>query len=149
MSKQPAPSISLAVPADIPDLADLAGQLGYPSTPEQVAGRFDTLNKKPDENAVFVAELDGRVAGWVHVHRYQLLVESPEAEIGGLVVDASLRGRGFGALLMEAAETWARGKGCPSVYLRSNTLRAEAHAFYQALGYRLIKSQYAFRKELP
>jgi GNAT superfamily N-acetyltransferase len=149
MSELPPTKIRLATPADVPDLTQLAGQLGYPSTTEQVAPRFDALTGKPDENALFVAEVGGRVAGWVHVHLYSLLVDDPEAEIGGLVVDASLRGQGLGAQLMAAAEAWAREKGCPSVYLRSNTLRSEAHTFYQGLGYRLIKSQYAFRKELP
>jgi GNAT superfamily N-acetyltransferase len=86
------------------------------------------------------------VVGWVHVHLYLLLVDDLEAEIGGLVVDADLRGQGVGAQLMAAAEAWARENGCQSVYLRSNTLRTEAHAFYRHLGYSLIKSQYAFRK---
>jgi GNAT superfamily N-acetyltransferase len=149
MSEMPPTRIRPSTPADIPDLAQLAGQLGYPSTPEQVARRFEALAGEPDENALFVAEVDGRVAGWVHVHLYSLLVDDPEAEIGGLVVDASRRGQGLGAQLMAAAEAWAREKGCPSVYLRSNTMRTEAHAFYQQLGYRLVKSQYAFRKELP
>jgi GNAT superfamily N-acetyltransferase len=149
MSELPPIKIRPATPADVHDLAELAGQLGYPSKPEQVAPRFEALAGKADENALFVAEMEGRVAGWVHVHLYCLLVDDPEAEIGGLVVDASLRGQGLGAQLMAAAEAWAREKGCPSVYLRSNTLRIEAHAFYQQLGYRLIKSQYAFRKELP
>ena len=148
MSAQPLPKIRLATPADAAGLADLASQLGYPSTPEQVAKRLDNLAEKPEENAVLVAELDGRVIGWVHVHLYLLLVDDREAEIGGLVVDADRRGQGVGAQLMAAAEAWAGGHGCQSVYLRSNTKRTEAHAFYKNLGYNLIKSQYAFRKFL-
>jgi GNAT superfamily N-acetyltransferase len=88
------------------------------------------------------------VVGFVHVHLYLLLVDDREAEIGGLVVDASVRGRGLGARLMAAAEAWSLEKGCSSVYLRSNTLRTRAHAFYKNLGYSIIKSQYAFRKML-
>jgi GNAT superfamily N-acetyltransferase len=137
-----------AIPADTSILAELATQLGYPSTSEQVASRFSTLNGRPDDDAVFVAELEGRVVGWVHVHLYLLLVDDREAEIGGLVVDADARGRGLGAQLMRAAEAWAVDKGCKSVYLRSNTLRTDAHAFYQQIGYRLIKRQFAFRKKL-
>jgi GNAT superfamily N-acetyltransferase len=146
MSAQPLPKIRLVIPADVTALADLASQLGYPSTPEQVANRLDNLAGKPEENAVLVAEIDGRVIGWVHVHLYLLLVDDREAEIGGLVVDADLRGQGVGAQLMAAAEAWAGQHGCQSVYLRSNTKRTEAHAFYKKLGYNLIKSQYAFRK---
>jgi len=133
---------------DIPALAELAAQLGYPSTLEQIQKRFDALEGKPEETIVFVAEIGGRVVGWVHVHIYSLLVDDPEAEIGGLVVDQSKRGQGIGAALMSAAETWAREKHCPSVYLRSNVIRTPAHEFYKNIGYTLVKSQYAFRKPL-
>ena len=148
MNVQQAATIRPATPDDASLLAELATQLGYPSTTEQVAKRFASLADASAENAVFVAEIHGRVVGWVHVHLYRLLVDDPEAEIGGLVVEASLRGQGLGAKLMGAAEAWAREMGCPSVYLRSNTKRTEAHTFYKNLGYSLVKSQYAFRKEL-
>jgi GNAT superfamily N-acetyltransferase len=49
---------------------------------------------------------------------------------------------------MQQAERWARGTGCPSVTVRSNVLRTGAHAFYQRLGYRLVKKQKVFRKRL-
>ncbi|MEW5829760.1 MAG: GNAT family N-acetyltransferase [Chloroflexota bacterium] len=133
---------------DTERLADLAAQLGYPSTPEQVRRRLGLLLDKAEENAVFVAETDGRVAGWVHVHIYSLLVDDPEAEIGGLVVDEQARGRGVGAALMRAAESWTKETGCASVYLRSNVIRTQAHEFYKRLGYTIVKSQYAFRKTL-
>ena len=133
---------------DIPALVELVAQLGYPSTPEQIQKRFDILTGKPDEAIVFVAQLNERVVGWVHVHIYNLLVDDPEAEIGGLVVDQSMRGQGIGAALMSTAETWAKEKHCPSVYLRSNVVRTPAHEFYKNIGYTLVKSQHAFRKTL-
>lgn len=129
-------------------LANLAGQLGYPSTVEQVCRRFEVLAQKSDENAVFVAEVNGKICGWVHAHTYKLLVDAPEVEIGGLIVDENMRGQGIGEQLMRAAEGWAREQGCASVYLRSNTLRTQAHEFYKRIGYTIIKSQYAFRKIL-
>ncbi len=134
--------------SDASALAGLAAQLGYPSTPGQVRRRLDTLTEKAAENEVFVAEAGGQVVGWVHVHIYRLLVDDPEAEIGGLVVDEQARGRGVGAALMQAAESWAKEKGCASVYLRSNVIRTQAHEFYKRLGYTIVKSQYAFRKAL-
>jgi GNAT superfamily N-acetyltransferase len=141
-------TIRPACTTDIERLAELAAQLGYPSTPEQTQRRLANLFDKPEENAVIVAETGGRVIGWVHVHLYSLLVDDPEAEIGGLVVGEAFRGQKAGAALMQAAESWAKGKGCPSVYLRSNTLRTRAHEFYKRLGYTIVKSQYAFRKTL-
>lgn len=133
---------------DVEALANLATQLGYPSTIEQVQTRFKVLRAGPVEDIVFVAEVDGQVMGWIHAHIYRLLVDDPEVEIGGLVVDENMRGHGIGEQLMDAAEIWAKERGCSSVYLRSNIVRTRAHEFYKRIGYQIIKSQYAFRKEL-
>ena len=133
---------------DTDALTKLADQLGYPSTVEQVRRRFEVLAENSDENAVFVAEVDGKILGWVHAHLYNLLVDDPETEIGGLVVDETVRGQGIGERLMRAAEAWTLEKGCSSVYLRSNAIRAHAHEFYKRIGYTIIKSHYAFRKIL-
>ena len=52
---------------DAPEVADLSGQLGYPSTVAQIRRRFERLSVDTD-SAVFVAEGEGgRIAGWVHV----------------------------------------------------------------------------------
>jgi N-acetylglutamate synthase-like GNAT family acetyltransferase len=138
-------------PAKIEDasaLAELATQLGYPSTLEQILERFDALYANQEENTVIVAELDGKVTGWIHAYIYRLLMSDPEVEIGGLVIDESIRGHGVGEKLMQAAEAWTLEKGCSSVYVRSNTIRTRAHKFYKRIGYQVIKSQYAFRKIL-
>ena len=148
MSKTVSPTIRLARLEDAGALANLAGQLGYPATVEQTRRRFEGLGQKPDDNAVFVAEVDGKILGWVHVHLYNLLVDDPEAEIGGLIVDETARGQRIGERLMQAAEAWTLEKGCSSVYIRSNVIRTRAHEFYKRIGYTIIKNQYAFRKNL-
>ncbi len=109
-------------------------------------GRGKLAPTDPDD-AVWVAETaEARVIGWVHVSVRRLVESDPEAEIGGLIVDEEHRGSGAGRLLMERAEQWARAKGLPSVYLRSNVVRQAAHAFYRKLGYQVVKTQHAFRK---
>jgi GNAT superfamily N-acetyltransferase len=148
MAKATIPIIRPAKQEDAKALAMLAGQLGYPATVEQARKRFETLAEKKEDNAIYVAELDGRVAGWVHAHIYRLLVDDPEVEIGGLVVDENVRGQGIGEQLMHTAEDWALEHDCNSVYLRSNTIRTRAHEFYKRLGYEIIKSQYVLRKKL-
>jgi GNAT superfamily N-acetyltransferase len=142
-----APLVRAARLEDAERLAELAGQLGYPTTPQQIRERFKSI-AGDREQALFVAELQGEVIGWVQVLIYELLVAEREGEIGGLVVGERYRGRGVGRSLMQHAESWARQQGCPSVYLRSNIIRSGAHEFYRRLGYSLIKSQYAFRKAL-
>ena len=44
--------------------------------------------------------------------------------------------------------SWAREMGCRAVSLRSNVVRDGAHAFYEKAGYRRIKTQHVFQKEL-
>lgn len=64
----------------------------------------------------------------------------------GLVVAAGYRGRGVGRRLAEAAARWAKERGLDEMSVRSNVVRAEAHPFYERLGYSRIKTQHAYRK---
>ena len=132
---------------DSTPLADLSGQLGYPSTPEQIKVRLAGILACPDQS-VFVAEVDGQIAGWVHVFACPTVELDLYAEVGSLVVDRGLRGQGVGKALMDKAEAWARQRGIYEVRLRSNVIRKEAHQFYEALGYERIKSQFTFHKAL-
>ncbi|HZT71166.1 MAG TPA: GNAT family N-acetyltransferase [Terriglobia bacterium] len=134
--------------SDAVQLADLSGQLGYPSSAEDIRRRLRAILRDP-EHAVWVAEIDGAtIAGWTHVFVKRLLESDRDVEIGGLVVNERFRGRGIGKTLVKRAEQWAKSKRLKSVYVRSNVIRESAHAFYQGLGYKIIKTQYAFRKSL-
>ncbi len=133
--------------ADAARIADLATQLGYPSTTEQALVRLRTL-PRDGSHAVYVAENEDGVVGWVHVFEHLPVAHDRVAEVAGLVVDTTCRGTGVGKRLMEAAENWARTKGLSHVFLRSNVIREPAHKFYENLGYTRIKTQHAFRKQL-
>jgi len=101
------------------------------------------------QRLVLVAVLpDGRVVGWIQVHRVVFLGGAPFTEIGGLVVDETCRRMGIGRALVRAAEEWTLQHGMVDVSVRSNIIRDGAHAFYRQLGYRLVKTQYTFHKEL-
>ncbi len=129
-------------------IAAFAEQLGYPCSSASIRRRLRNLLASND-NAVWVAEIDGgAVVGWVHVFVKQVLESEREAEIGGLVVDKAFRGQGVGRVLVQRAEQWARTKRLKSVYLRSNIIRKEAHLFYEKLGLKIIKTQYAFRRPI-
>jgi GNAT superfamily N-acetyltransferase len=137
-----------AVAADIPQFPELCNQLGYPSSEEEVCARFGGIDAAAD-HSLFVAETaDGRLAGFLHVFVFRTMESEPRAEIGGLVVDGEQRSHGVGKLLMERAEMWARKHGCKIVSLRSNVIRERAHAFYERLGYKHVKTQKSFRKIL-
>jgi GNAT superfamily N-acetyltransferase len=104
--------------------------------------------RQDHDQELFVAEADGVVVGWVQVFIRVPLMQDSEVEVGGLVIDENYRRRGVGRLLMQRAEQWAHEKGCRTVYLRSNVIRKDAHLFYEKLGYKVVKTQTAFRKIL-
>ena len=137
-------------PARIDDaaaIAVLSGQLGYPTTSEQMMPRLAAILRR-DDMAAFVAEVDGSVAGWLHMFGCERLESEPSAEIGGLVVADGLRGAGIGAQLIAAGERWARNRGYQLVRVRSNVIREDAHRFYERAGYAREKRQAVFVKLL-
>ncbi len=134
--------------SDYARIADLAGQLSYPSTPEEIARRLHGLRDSAD-HAVFVAELaNGEIAGWIAVFVYRTVEADARTEISGFVVDERYRSRRIGEHLLARCEEWARERGCGAIGLRSNVLRDRAHAFYERHGYRHLKTQKSFRKQL-
>jgi len=140
--------IRRAILTDAPRIAELACQLGYPSTVAQIRQRFRTL-QPASQNAVFVAESPSEgVVGWVHVSKEPLLDVDVRAEINGLIVAEGQRGLGAGAQLMAAAENWARKHGCKGMSVRSNVIRERAHKFYERCGFEHYKTQKSFRKPL-
>ena len=142
-------SIRIAAPGDEPRIAELAGQLGYRCEAREVRERLKGILTDP-AHRVWVADLPGTgVAGWVHLFLYKVVQSGLRVEVAALVVDEACRGRGVGKALMARTEDWARELGCHAVSLRSNVIRREAHDFYQSLGYTIVKTQNAFRKNLP
>jgi GNAT superfamily N-acetyltransferase len=148
MAKDRELKIRRAKRADAVRIAELSGQLGYPATSALMRKRL--LGIKPaSQHAVFVADSPERgVTGWVHVSRQPLLEEEIRAEVNGLVVAEGQRSLGAGALLLAAAEDWARKHGCKSMSVRSNVIRERAHQFYERHGYEHYKTQKSFRKSL-
>ena len=141
------PAIRGARISDAADLAPLSGQLGYPATAHEVRARLERLLADPAQ-AVFVVEIEGMLAGWIHVMDSVTVESGPAVEIRGLVVDEARRGSGLGRALVERGEAWARQRGVSAMTVRSNVVRAGAHAFYERLGYAVVKTQHAFRKRL-
>jgi GNAT superfamily N-acetyltransferase len=134
--------------SDAPRLAELSGQLGYPTTAAEMKKRLRRL-KPASQNALFVAESpDAVVVGWAHISVTHLVEVGTRAELNGLIVAEGQRSLGAGARLLEAAEEWAHKHHCPSMSVRSNVIRERAHKFYGRQGYEHYKTQKAFRKEL-
>src|SRR5215470_17066677 len=135
--------------SDAQSVAELSGQLGYPTPEKETADRLAHLIRHPRFGVVLIAETsDGKIAGWLHVSVTPLLEVPLRAEVNGLIVAEGQRSSGSGARLLRAAEAWAKSKGCASMSVRSNVVRDRAHAFYLRNGYEHYKTQKAFRKSL-
>jgi len=135
-------------PADAEAIARLSAELGYPATRGDITARLAILGADPMQCLRVAESVDGTVVGWVHAAHQVVLESGPRCELLGLVTAAEARGTGIGRALVEAVEAWARGRALPLVSLRCNIVRGATHGFYEHLGYRLAKTQHAFRKAL-
>jgi len=133
---------------DTAAVARLTTQLGYPATEDEIRRRYDLIKDRWDARLLVAQHAANPVVGWVHVQATYLLQCDARAEIWGLVVADTARGTGVGRRLVEAAEEWALMRGLAVMAVRSNDLRTEARGFNEHLGYRVAKTQNAFRKDL-
>lgn len=127
-----------AEPGDAEAVLALMAALGRPKIEADPAAQADVFRAQL-ENAdaeVFVAELDGIVAGAVSLSfRPRLNWTTPEAWIPDLYVDPGFRRRGAARALLDACAEAARERGCHRLVLESGNERAEAHQLYAAYGF--------------
>jgi GNAT superfamily N-acetyltransferase len=128
-------AIRRATAADTAEVARLFTVLGHPTTAEEATTRWPRF--EAEGNVAFVAERDdGTLGGVITTHRTTVLHRpKPVGRITALVVDEALRGRGVGRALVAAAEATLKEAGCGLLEVTSNLRRADAHAFYERLGY--------------
>jgi GNAT superfamily N-acetyltransferase len=132
---------------DAPEIARLAGELGYASSPVIMRDRLESLMSLPNHR-VCVAQGTDCLRGWIAAERRVTLESGERVEIVGLVVDARSRRTGLGRQLVEHAEQWARQLGFDSISVRSNIERDASHPFYERLGYLRRKTQHCYIKTL-
>jgi len=132
---------------DIPMSQALLSQLGYQLDAQEVRRRYDAVAESGD-HTLMVAEQDGRVIALCHAYARPALDKPPEVIVQALVVDQASRGSVVGKIMMAAAETWAADRGFASIALASHVSRSQAHAFYEAIGYRREATSHLFRKAL-
>jgi GNAT superfamily N-acetyltransferase len=148
VSLHPTYVVRMARLDDCEAMADLAAQLGYSCTREEVRLRLEEM-QNPNAYAVFIAENFGaEIAGWIGAYLFRSVETESCVEISGLVVDEKMRSRGIGKILLQAAEQWARSLGCNTISVHSNIRRTRAHWFYVKNGYHHVKVQKELHKLL-
>ena len=120
--------------------------LGYKCEEQYVKKRLERLDASRE--VVFVAELDGAVAGYVHAEVYSLLYWEPMVNILGLAVSSDCRRKGAGKALMKRVEEWTRERKIKEIRLNSGGTRKEAHEFYRTIGFDDEKMQVRFIKSI-
>ncbi len=122
---------------DVPWVAPLMAELGYPVRPAELEQRYCGLD--PAAAVSFVAERAGTIVGWIHLVRRDTLLNSSRMEIIALVVKEDARGAGVGKALVNAGLDWSRAHGFATVRVTSNLKREESHPFYRRIGFQLTK----------
>jgi GNAT superfamily N-acetyltransferase len=97
---------------------------------------FQALDQDP-AHLLLVAESDGEVVGTLQLSFLPGLARrgALRAQIEAVRVAESTRGSGLGAAMMCWAIRESRRRGCALVQLTSDKSRADAHRFYQRLGF--------------
>lgn len=137
-----------ASPTDVPAIASLLGELGYPADAGQVGARMerlDTTGGDAARDALFVATDDesSTPIGVLALHRFAGIHDDADiALIMALVISERARGRGVGRALVDSASETARRWGCGKLMVTTHVRRADAHAFYERIGFDLTGRRY-------
>jgi aminoglycoside 6'-N-acetyltransferase I len=75
-------------------------------------------------------------------------VSSPVGYLEGWYVRPEFRGRGVGRQLVEAAEDWARARGCTEMGSDTDLGNTQSEAAHRRLGFEIAARVTAFRKHL-
>jgi putative acetyltransferase len=83
------------------------------------------------EVSFFVAYLDNQAAGCAALRR----LDRESGEVKRMYVRPGARGRGIGAILLEALERAARAQSLDALYLETGALQAEALGLFEGAGF--------------
>ena len=108
---------------------------------------FDRISASPNDT-LYVALRAGEVAGTFQTTLITTLLGRGASlmRVAAVHTRPDLRGRGIGAAMMRHAIEAARSAGAASVQLTSNAGRADAHRFYERLGFQ--RSHAGFKLKL-
>ena len=137
----PEPVLRQATAADIPAIVrllpdDELGQSRESGDERVYAAAFADIERDPN-NMIFVIDMDGAVAGCAQLTIIRGLGRRAvtRGQIESVRVASSHRGQGLGRWFMQELIEAARRHGCGLVQLTSDRRRADAHRFYESLGF--------------
>jgi len=95
------------------------------------------LTDTPTDTVILIAEnADAAPLGFIHVHfGNDYYYKEPHAHISDVITDKKATGLGVGQILMDAAETWARSRGCRWLTLSVFAQNIRARELYRRQGF--------------
>jgi GNAT superfamily N-acetyltransferase len=146
MTERQPTTLRRAEPVDADRIATLFTDEGYPSGPSDILERLGRFSSP--ESQVIVADHGGEVLGFIALHAVPRFEHSDRIlRVMALVVDAGVRERGVGRLLMEEAERVGRELGAAWAEVTAGHHRPDARRLYEELGYDASVAAY-LRKRL-
>ena len=118
---------------------------------EEQEREIDGIVASDTEKVFFAERPDGGLCGFVEAalrSRADGCESTPVGYIEGWYVDPDLRRRGVGRVLVEAAETWARSRGCRQMASDAELWNEVSHRAHGALGYEETARLVLFKKDL-
>jgi ribosomal protein S18 acetylase RimI-like enzyme len=105
--------------------------------PESYVKAFEEISADKN-NELIVAENDGAIVGTLQITFTPSISfqGGKRATVESVRVDAKFRGQGLGKDLMLWAIERAKKEGCHTLQLTTNSDRADAHRFYENLGFK-------------
>jgi GNAT superfamily N-acetyltransferase len=146
MIERSAIALRPATEADADRIANLLTDEGYPAGPSDIIERLGRFASPHSQ--VLVADHEGEILGFLAIHALPRLEHSDRVlRVMALVVDAGVRDRGIGHLLMGEAERIGRELGAAFAEVTAGHHRPEARRLYEDLGYDATVAAY-LRKRL-
>jgi len=131
-----------ATVADAAALAPLLGELGYPADPAPLEQRMARMLRRDDQKILIAENADGAL-GLLALHIFPVLAYDRDlAMIMALVVAERARGLGVGRQLVDHAGAIGKSLGASRLMVTTHVRRADAHAFYERLGFEFTGRRY-------
>jgi ribosomal protein S18 acetylase RimI-like enzyme len=128
--------------ADSEGIARLVSDLGYPTTAGQMGKRLEPILRDGSYETLVACD-DGQIVGFVGTRIGSLYEDDVQyGQIMALAVATEYQRRGIGRMLIHAAESGLVARGARILVVNSGNQRADAHAFYENLGYRFTGRRY-------
>lgn len=134
--------------SDLDAIHELSWQLGYTPDLSTVKRNIAHMLEHPDYDLVVMTDNSGSVIGWMSLAIRYRIEDVSFLQVTALVTDEDVRGKGAGRLLMDYAAEVAKTRHLSFVGLHSSKPRADAHAFYERIGYQKAKESFFFRKDM-